>query len=79
VNTAAPPAGTTIGVPQLARPGALCFGVGDEFGDRFGRNRWMHHHDVGHDHNAGDRRDVVDEIEAKVVVKRRVNGVRRVS
>jgi hypothetical protein len=29
----------------------------------------MHHHDVGHDNNGGDRRDVADEIEVELVVK----------
>jgi hypothetical protein len=47
----------------------------NELGDRLGRNRWMHHHDGGHDHNAGDRRDFADEIE--FVIKRRVDRVRR--
>jgi hypothetical protein len=28
-----------------------------------GRNRWMHHHHVGHNNRVGDRRDVADEIE----------------
>jgi len=37
----------------------------------------MHHHDVGHDHNAGDRRDVADEIEVELVIERRVERVRR--
>jgi hypothetical protein len=37
----------------------------------------MDHHDKGHDHNAGDRRDVADEIEVELVIERRVNSVRR--
>src|SRR5262245_49136589 len=51
--------------------------IGDELGDRLGRNRWMHHHDVGHDNNAGDRRDVADEIEVELVIECRVERVRR--
>ena len=31
---------------DLAR---ISLGISDELGDRFGRNRWMHQHDVGHD------------------------------
>jgi hypothetical protein len=37
----------------------------------------MHHHDAGHDNNAGDRRDIADEIEAELVVKRGIGGVAR--
>src|SRR5262245_40052344 len=37
--------------------------------------RWIHHHDVGHDNNAGDRRDVADEIVVELVVQRRVGRV----
>src|SRR5262249_55901256 len=37
----------------------------------------MHHHEVGHDHNAGDRRDVADEIEIELVIECRVERVRR--
>jgi tripartite-type tricarboxylate transporter receptor subunit TctC len=43
----------------------ISLGISDELGNRLGRNRWMHHQDVGHDNNAGDRRDVADEIETK--------------
>src|SRR5215475_2249306 len=59
---------------DLAR---ISLGISDELGDRLGRNRWMHQHDVGHDHNAGDRRDVTDEIEVELVIERRVHRVRR--
>src|SRR5215471_2955906 len=60
---------------DLAR---ISLGISDELGDRPGRNRWMHQHDVGHDHNAGDRRDVTDEIEVELVIERRVDRVGRV-
>ncbi len=52
-------------------------GVGDELGDRLGRNRWIDHHDVGHAHDARDRRDVGNEIEIELVVERCVDRVRR--
>src|SRR5215831_17969875 len=55
----------------------MSFGISDELGDRLSWNRWIHHHEVGHDNNAGDRRDVADEIEVELLIKRRVHRVRR--
>ena len=52
-------------------------GIGDELGNRLGRKRWIHHHDVRRAHDACDRRDVADEIEIELVVERRVDRVRR--
>ena len=52
-------------------------GIGDELGNRLGRNRWIDHHDIGHADDARDRRDVADEIEIELVVERRVDRVRR--
>src|SRR6516162_3140551 len=57
---------------DLARIGIR---VGDEFGNSFGRNRWMYRYDVGLPVNAGDRRDVADEIETKLVIERGVDGI----
>src|SRR5262245_15610328 len=54
---------------DLARIG---LGIGDELGDRLGWNRWIDHHDFGHPDDARDRRDVAQEIEIEVAVKRRV-------
>ena len=59
---------------DLARIG---FGISDELRNRFGRNRWIDHHDSGARGNARDRRDVADEIEIEFVVERRVDRVRR--
>ena len=53
------------------------FGIGDELGNRLGRNRWIDLHDDGHADDARDRRDVADEIEIELVVERRVDRVRR--
>ncbi len=50
-------------------------GIGDELGNRLGRNRRVHHHDVGTSEDARDRRDVADKIEIELVVKRRVGRV----
>ena len=51
-------------------------GMGDELGNRLGRNRGMDLHDEWRTGDAGDRRDIADEIEIKLVVERRVDGVR---
>ena len=59
---------------DLARIG---LGVGDELGNRLGRNRWIHLHDVGHAHDARDRRDVAKKIEIELVIERRVDRVHR--
>src|SRR5262245_53819559 len=53
---------------ELAR---IRFGVSDELRNRCGRNRWVHHHDVGPDDNTGDRRDVTDEIEIQFMLNLR--------
>src|SRR5262252_7014394 len=60
------------GHADLARIG---LGIGDELGNRLGRNRWMYRYDVGLPVNAGDRRDVADEIETKLVIERGVDGI----
>jgi len=57
---------------ELARIG---LGVSDELGNCLSRDQWIYHHDVGHDNNAGDGRDVADEIEIQLVIERRVDRV----
>src|SRR5262252_1271301 len=57
---------------DLARIG---LGIGDELGNCFGRNRWMHRYDVRLPVNACDRRDVADEIETELVIECGVDGV----
>src|SRR5262244_427716 len=57
---------------DLARIG---LGIGDELGNCFGWNRWMHRYDVRLPVNACDRRDVADEIETELVIERGVDGV----
>src|SRR5215813_9063624 len=56
-------------------PARIGIRIGDELGNSFGRNRWMYRYDVGLPANAGDRRDVADEIETKLVIERGVDGV----
>ena len=52
-------------------------GVGDEIGNRFGRDGWICLQNNGHAHDGGDRRNVADEVEIELVVKRGIDGVRR--
>jgi hypothetical protein len=78
-----PPSAISLHGPEFAsfaRPSAslwISLGISDELGDRLGRNRLMHHHDVGHDNDAGDRRDVANEIETKLFVQRSIDCVGR--
>src|SRR5262249_4659733 len=48
-----------------------------ELRDRFSRNGWNDHHDLGTAGNARDRRNVADEIEIELLVKRRIARVRK--
>src|SRR5262249_23584803 len=52
-------------------------GIGDELGNGLGWKGWIYVHDKGLAANASDRRDVADEIEIELFIKRRVDGVRR--
>src|SRR5258708_2411812 len=60
---------------ELAR---IRLGIGDEFGDRLRRKRWMHLHAVILVADARNRRDVTDEIVFELLVERRVDRVRYV-
>ena len=53
------------------------FGVGDEFGNGLGRERRIHLHDQRQQVDAGDRRDVADEIVIELRVERGVDFVGR--
>jgi hypothetical protein len=53
------------------------FRVGDELGKRFDRKRWIDDHNIGRAHDAGNGRDVVDEIEIELAVQRCVDRVRK--
>ena len=57
---------------DLARIG---LGVSDELRDRLGWNGGMDHQDIRSAAYARDRRDVADEIEIELLVKRRVHRV----
>src|SRR6516225_6603047 len=52
-------------------------GISDELGKRLRRNRRIHHHDIWKADDRCDRRDVAEEIEIELVVKRRVDCARR--
>ena len=58
---------------DLARIG---LGISNELRDGLGRNGWIDHHDGRNADDAGNGRDVADEIEIEVVVKCRVDCVR---
>jgi len=59
---------------DLAR---ISLGIGNELGNRFGRNRRVHRHYVWRAHDAGNGRDVTNEIEIQLVKERRIGRVRR--
>ena len=61
---------------MLTFPG-LAFSVSYELRDRFGRNGWNDHHDLGATGNARNRSDIADEIEVELLVKRRITRVRK--
>ena len=54
---------------ELARIG---FGIGDEFRNRLGGDRWIDHDHIRTAANAGDRSEILDEIEVEFRVKRGV-------
>ena len=54
----------------------ISLGIGDEFGNGFGRDCWLDDHYKGEPANARDRRDVADEIETEIFVKRLIDCVR---
>jgi len=51
----------------------ISLGIGDELGNCSSWHRWTHHHDEGLAVDARHRRDVADEIEIQLIVKRRVD------
>ena len=72
-------AGEMLCGPVAGRPVAnlawIGFRVGDEFGNRLRRKRSAYRHDVGKSRDAGNRRDVADEIETEFFVERRIDCV----
>ena len=56
-------------------PPWIGFGIGNEFPNGVDRNRRMHLQHVWHAKGAVDGRKIADEIEIKVLIKRRVDGV----
>ena len=77
---AVPPGGSAAhgARPQRISGSVIITGFVRDY-DGFRRNRRVHLHHVGHAHDAGDRREVADEIEIELVVERRVDrqGCRR--
>src|SRR2546430_8759787 len=54
----------------------ISLGVGDEFGDRVGWNRWMELHHERSTDETGDWRNVTNEIEIEPFVQCSVDGIR---
>ena len=65
--------GPARGHIDLARIG---LGPGDEFGNGLGRIIEIHQHDQRQAADHRDRNDVVDEVEAEVLVERGIGGDR---
>jgi hypothetical protein len=59
---------------ELARIG---FGIGNEFSDRLGRNRRIDDHHERLATNAGDRRNIANEVVIELWVERGIDGVAR--
>jgi len=58
-------------------PARIGLGVGDELGDCPRRNRGVDLHDEGDADDGSDGRDIVDEIEAEIFIKRRIDRIAR--
>src|SRR6516165_8370682 len=67
--------GRTVTVRRHANLARISLGVGDELGNRLHWYRWMDLHDKRRTGDAGDRSNIADEIEIKLVVERRVDRV----
>src|SRR5213592_1808426 len=69
--------GRTVAARRKVELAWISLGIGDKFGNRLGRDRWIHQHDIGYAHDARDWRDVANKIEAKFLVERGVDRVGR--
>src|SRR5262245_48318323 len=56
-----------------ANAGRIGFGIGDEFSDSRGQERGTDLHHQWHAHDLGDRRDIADEVEIELLIKRGVD------
>ena len=56
----------------------ICLGIGDEFWNGLGGERWIDHHDDGDTHHTRHRRHVANEIEIELVIERGIDRIRRV-
>src|SRR6516225_8898107 len=70
--------GTDAARPHVDLAG-IDFGIGDELGNRVDRHRRIHLYGEGVTRNAGNRRDVADEIEIELVVERCVTRIWKTS
>src|SRR5262249_35204463 len=67
--------GRTVTVRRHANLARISLGVGDELGNCLHWYRWMDLHDKRRTGDAGDRSNIADEIELKLVVDARVERV----
>src|SRR6516165_2738136 len=51
--------------------------VKDKLGNRLGRDHWIYRHDIWYADDASDWRDIAKEIEAELIIKGHIDGVRR--
>ena len=59
---------------DLARIGPC---AGNKLRNGVGRHRWVYNNESREPDDARDRRDVADEIEIELIIKRRIDGMRR--
>ena len=67
-------AGADAGRAEIELAG-IGFGIGDELRNGHDRKRRIYHQHMGHAHDAGDRLDVADEIEGKLLIERVIDRV----
>src|SRR5215831_940472 len=67
--------GRTVTVRRHANLARISLGVGDELGNFLRWYRWMDLHDKRRTGDAGDRCDIADEIEFKLIVEGHVDRV----
>ena len=69
--------GGAVARGSKAHLAGIGLGKGDELGNRFGRKRRVHFHDVREATDESDWCDIADEIEVEFLIERRVGRVRR--
>src|SRR5712692_8245206 len=65
-----------VAARSVADPARIRLRIADELGNSPRRKRWIYLHDKRIAHDARDRRDVANEVEAELVVERGVDRIR---